>query len=138
MKLSEDEELAVIKATVQLRLKPFGPNKAFHMTSLAAHLQTHDNLDLTPEQLLSYFDSLFDLRFFESRSRNVSLPSRTRPTQAAVKEKVQVAIEDDETVESGQEDVGSRRQTKRRPSRPPTPKITPSVRSARTSINYKE
>lgn len=76
--LPKEQELAVIRATVQLKLKPFGPNKAFNMASLSAHLQNHAHIQLTPDQITRYFDSIIDLSFFE-----VLLQRRQRNAVAA-------------------------------------------------------
>jgi hypothetical protein len=197
MMLQREQELAVIKATVELRLKPFGPNKVFNLASLSAHLRNHASLQLSPEQLLAYFESVVDLSFLEcllaKRQRNFVVSGRggarsssaplsnttitgtgsinktgreqTVPSKRKSDESTVLLLPDDddyeETVESGQEDVSTRRLLsprvheepvpKRRAatvhptvtpqqysSRTGTPTPRPSLRANRGNVNYKE
>lgn len=186
MSLSKDQELALINATVKLKLKPFGPNKAFNMASLSAHLQNHEHISLTADQISRYFDTLLDIPFFEhllqrrqrhalNTNNNRHLPTISSGCRQLVQPQVlpitqqqtspsrkrKSDIEDeDETVESGQEDVSTtvRRsaiqpppQKRRSSSHPPsTPSSSsssnqtsrsntprPSLRN-RANVNYKE
>lgn len=161
MNFTEDQELAVIEATMKLKLKPFGPNRNFHMASLAKYLRERASLDVSSEQLFTYFASIFDLGFLEARAAK-NQAACSSPARLAKRPLIDSGSSSSSEVESGQEDVvlpirpsvgqgGLNQANQTRPpkrSRPSTPPVSVSLPTSRSTTprsattrhrpNYKE